>query len=248
MSDSRAASGAAFPVTRWSVVLRAGTAGDEPARRTALAELCGLYWYPLYAFARRDDWTPEDAEDLTQAFFVRVLEEEIFTRTRPERGRLRTFLLTAFRHDLADARRTARRQKRGGEQVLLSIDRDEAEGRFLAEGALQVAPENGFDRHWALSVLAASVARLGEEYAAAGRAGQFAGLRVFLGFGDDGTADYDELAAHLAVTPAAARQSVHRLRERFRRVLRTHVADTLAEATDASVDAELDALRHALAA
>lgn len=249
MSDPRTAAGAAFPATRWSVVLEARRPGDEAGRHAALAEWCRLYWYPLYAHARRAGWPPEDAEDLTQTFFGRVLADDLFARTRLGAGRLRTFLLVAFGHDLADARRSAGRRKRGGGASLVSLDRDLAEDRFQAEPALQTAPAAEFDRRWARSVLSASIERLAGEYAAGGRSRQFAALRPFLdledGAGDD---NYDTASVRLGVTLVAARQAVHRLRTRFRRALRTHIADTLAVATETEVDVELAELRAALAA
>jgi RNA polymerase sigma-70 factor (ECF subfamily) len=244
--EDRTAAGAAFPKTRWSVVLNARRKDDPGAARSALAELCRTYWYPLYAFARRQGWTPEDAEDLTQTFFTRALETNLFNASEPSAGRLRTFLLTAFERDLLDARRDSRRLKRGGGQTAVSIDRDLAEDRFQREPALQTTPLADFDRQWAISVLSASVDRLASEYASGGKTRQFDTLRGFLGVENDPGGSYDEASSSLGLSKAGVRQAVHRMRERFRVVLRDEIADTLKEATDENIDHELDALRVAL--
>lgn len=236
----------AFPPTRWSVVLSARRSDDPAAAHAALTELCRLYWFPLYAFARRSGWSPEDAADLTQDFFARLLEENLFARTDPAAGRLRSFLLVAFQRSLSDARRTALRQKRGGGRTVLSLDRELAEERLQQEPSLQLPPISTYDRLWATSVLAASVGQLEADYAGAGKSDQFTALKPFLSPPTADEPSYEDAATRLGVTIAAARQSVHRLRERYRVTLRRHIADTLSAPTEAAIEEELASLRLAL--
>lgn len=234
-----------FAPTRWSLI--SATRGDaaRPDVQRALGELCQLYWYPLYAFARRQGCAPEDAEDATQQFFAHALERRLFARADARRGKLRTFLLSAFQNDLADARKAAGRQKRGGGQTIVSFDRLDAEERLAAEGLDPATPDRQYERRWALAVLEAAMARLGAQYAATGRAELFTALRPFLT--SDTEAAYEPVCAAFALSPAAARQAVHRLRERFGLALRAEIADTLGSAADAEVDEELRTLRTALA-
>lgn len=246
MREGAMFSGSSFPETRWSVVLRAQGPADAGARQEALSELCRIYWYPLYAFARRDGWPPEDAEDHTQSFFARFLETDLFARVAADRGRLRTFLLAAFRHDLADFRRSASRQKRGGAAILLPIDFSTAEGALNADTNLQLPAENAYDRRWALALLAATVDELEQEYRSAGRTAKFEGLRTLLGLEDPEGADWEAIGAPLGLSSAAVRQAAHRLRRRFRARLRQRVADTLVDPDERQVEEELAALRAAL--
>ena len=227
-----------FLTTRWSVVLAA--TGEDSAARAALERLCHESWQPLYAFARRWGLGPEDAEDATQSFFAALTNAGLLAGADPARGKLRTFFLAAFQRDLVDFKKATRREKRGGGRVV-SLDQLAAEERIAAEPA--ASAQEIFDRAWALEVLDAAVARLEQNYATTERAGQFAALRPFLT--DD--ADYGALCAVLSLTPAAARQAVHRLRERLGRALRDEIGGTLFEPTDATVDEELAALKTALA-
>lgn len=237
-----------FPATRWSVVAAAGAAGcDRTVASTALAELCGLYWYPLYSYARRRGLGPEDAEDATQAFFGSVLEANLFAAADPSLGRLRSFLLKAFGRDLADARRDGARQKRGGGAEIISLDLEMAEGRFLAEPA-GGEPVHAFEAAWATTVLESALRRVEADYAKTGRADLFAGLRPCLGAGGAGISDPIQLAAPLGLSDVALRQAISRLRERFRTALRAQIADTLREPTEEAIDEELRSLRAVLAA
>jgi RNA polymerase sigma factor (sigma-70 family) len=231
---------AAFPNTSWSAVFTARAGGDATGAHAALSRLCQQYWYPLYAFARRWGLDPEDAEDATQSFFVALESAGLLASADPSRGKLRTFFLAAFQRDLNDFRKAANRDKRGGGNVV-SLDRLAAEERLAAEPA--APPAQSFEREWALDVLDAAVARLERNYGATGRADHFTVLRPFL----TDEADYDELCAKLSLNPDAARQAVHRLRERLGRALRDEIADTLFKPTDATVDEELAALRAILA-
>jgi len=229
------------------VVLRAQRPEETGERHEALAELCRTYWFPLYAFARREGWSPQDAEDHTQNFFSRLLATNLFASVAADRGRLRTFLLTAFRHDLADSRRTNGRQKRGGTSPVVAIDRTLAETRLQADPALQVPAENAYDRHWAAALLETTLAKLAAEYRAAGRGTLFEILRPHLGFSEESAADPATTAAELGMSAPAFRQTLHRLRTRFRGTLRRHIADTLANGEENLVEQELASLRAALA-
>lgn len=239
------ANAGAFPPTRWSVVL-ATRASDPTTSSGALACLCQIYWFPLYAFARRKGFSPEDAEDLTQTFFQTIIEHDLFATSDPVQGKLRTFLLRAFERDLLDARRAARRLKRGGGATILSLDFTNAENRFLAESVNVLPPEMEFDQAWARSILAASLAELEAIYAGQGKSVLFGGLKPFLSSTEPERAQYEQLATGLGFSRAAARQAVHRLREQYREMLRGLVADTLHNPTPASIQDELQALQAAL--
>lgn len=233
-----------FPVTRWSVVAAVAAGGDRAAARTALDDLCRSYWQPLYGFARRKNFSPEDAEDATQSFLIQVLETEFLTNADPALGRLRSFLLNAFTRHLLTIRRDAGRQKRGGGIEFIPLDFSEAEERY------QIAPDNSdvtlrFEADWAAAVLEAAVTKIELDYAASGRSEIFAALRPFLGTGGE-VPDQADLAAQLGMSHAALRQSLMRLRERFRITLRAQIADTLREPSDSAVDEELLALRTVL--
>ena len=238
---------AAFPLTRWSVVVQARQDASPEHSRAALEELCRQYWFPLYAFARRRGHSPADAEDLTQSFFAELLSTRLFDVADPAQGRLRTFLLTAFQRCLTDQHRRDHAQKRGGGQQVVSIDTDAAEERLRAELAHDETPESAFEVRWAVALLDSAMALLQQEYAAAEKSSHFEALRPFLTAAQTHTEGYEELAGKLGMTKMAARQAVHRMRERFRQILRHCVTDTLNEPTPAAVDEELTSLKIALA-
>jgi RNA polymerase sigma-70 factor (ECF subfamily) len=231
-----------FPATRWSVVLTA--AGGGMQARQALEELCQLYWFPLYAFARQKGYGPEDAEDETQEFLSRVANGDLLERADPERGKLRTYLLAVFQRDLIDAARKAGRHKRGGHFTLLSLDETDAETRFLSTPQ-QESPTGSFDRYWAMACLETTMKVMEAEYVARGRGALFASLRSFLDRETEG--DYAQATQALGLDVGALRQAVFRLRQRFRTLLRQTIADTLEMPSEALIDEELAALRHALA-
>jgi RNA polymerase sigma-70 factor (ECF subfamily) len=238
--------GAAFPLTRWSVVWQARQEGNPEHSRAALEELCRQYWYPLYTFARRRGHVPEDAEDLTQSFFSELLANRMFDVADPAQGRLRTFLLTAFQRRLADHHRREYALKRGGGQQNLSMDLATAEDRFRSDLADQETPESAFDTRWAVALLDTAMARLEQEFVAEKKQAQFNALRPFLTASQTHGDAYAELANHLRISRTTARQTVHRMRERFRELLRACVADTLREPTSTAIDDELAALKSAL--
>ncbi|MEX1362932.1 MAG: hypothetical protein AB1Z98_07390 [Nannocystaceae bacterium] len=232
--------GGQFPTTRWSVVLGAAQGSEAP--RKALHELCAAYWRPLYAFARRDGLSAEDAEDLVQGFLSSLLSGSTMAAVDRERGRFRSYLLGALRHYLANERARAATLKRGGGQAPLSltIDRDDAEGTL--EIPDDRTPEGAYAYVWAMEILRRTRERLGQRYADDGRAELFAALEPFLLDGD--TPRYREVAQQLSMTEANARVAVHRLRGRFGVALREEVADTVP--TAAEIDDELRAVIDAI--
>lgn len=233
---------ASFPTTHWSMVIKAG-AHPEPEARGALETLCRQYWFPLYAFVRRQGRSHQEAEDCTQEFFARLLANDAITRAQPERGRFRTFLLTALRNFLTNEWHRAQAAKRGGGAAPLSLDFGEAENSFHREAAdPALNPEQSFDRTWALSMIERSSARLREEYEKSGRGALFGALAPLV-WGDNPGEAYTALSARLGMTPHVLSVALHRLRQRLGQRLRADVAETVAD--DTEIDAEL---RHLIAA
>ncbi len=214
-----------FVTTHWSVVLSAQ--GRDPTRSTeALEALCRTYWYPLYAYARRMGHSPADAEDLTQGFFARLLEKGFLDTAAREKGRFRTFLLTALKRFMANEWDRRHAQKRGGFAVTVPIDQDLAETRFASEGAHNLAPDLLFDRHWAMTLLETTMARLQREYLESGRAKLFEYLRDCLAR-DESALAYAEIARRLSLTEPAVKMAVQRMRKRYREILRDQIAQTV---------------------
>ncbi len=235
-----------FPVTRWTQVGRLRHEPDSAEGRRALEELCAAYWYPLYAFARRKGQAGADAQDLTQGFFAKVLRGNFFAGAQAGDGRMRTYLLTAFTRHMADEWDRSQAKKRGGGAEVLSLDFDDGERRFLEEPASDESVERSFDRAWARSVLERAGERLRQECAEAGKGELFAALSPLI-TGEGDACAYEALAGTTRMSAEALRQSVRRLRLRFRDLLRDAVADTLDEPSPARVDEELQALRAAIA-
>ena len=233
----------AFPPTRWSVVL-AATHRSTPESAAALEAICRAYWYPLYAYVRRCRQSPHDAQDLTQEFFRLLLEKRWLEDADREKGRLRTFLITALKRFMANEWRRASAQKRGGGQSHVPIDTAFAESRFAADAGAQLPADDLFDRQWALRLLELTLERLQAEFTAAGRTGDFAVLKEFLTEAH-GAIDYQAVTARLGLSEGAARVAVHRLRKRFREIYREEIAHTLPAGAD--VDAEMRHLAKALA-
>ncbi|HVM47691.1 MAG TPA: RNA polymerase sigma factor [Candidatus Acidoferrum sp.] len=232
-----------FVTTHWSVVLAAG-GGDTTGARHALERLCQTYWYPLYAYIRRRNYSPHDAEDLTQEFFARFLAQDWVANADREKGRFRTFLLSAMNHFLANEWDKARAQKRGGGVALLPLQFDTAETRYVLEPADPVTPEQTFERRWALTLLETVTGRLRAEHERTGKGALFAGLSPCL-VGDRAAQPYEELATKLGLSEGAVKSAVHRLRQRYRELLREEIATTVAEPAD--VDGELRHLITVLA-
>lgn len=231
---------AAFKPTRWSLVLQS-QGQDEKAQR-ALEELCAAYWFPLYAWSRRCGASPSDAEDYVQGFFVQVLQKQLFAAANPELGKLRTFMLTAFRRHVNDEQRKEGRQKRGGGQIV-SFDAAEAEAWYEVEQIEGESADHMFDRQWALTLLDQAMARLELQAAAKGKSTEFAAMRPFLTGEADGD-DYEKSGRELGLSANTFKVAVHRLRSRFREALRSEVAET--QPAGGSVDEEMGYLMQVL--
>lgn len=233
---------AAFDTTSWSLVLAAAASGT-PDSSGALADLCSRYWYPVYAFVRRQGYAREEAEDLTQGFFERLLEKDGLRHADPERGRFRSFLLASAKHFLANERDRVLTKKRGGDRVHVPLDFDAADEWFQRDAKSATDPEKLFTRRWALTVLESALRATREELEREGRGDDLDLLVPFL-TGDAARGAYAPLAEKLRVTEGAARVAVHRLRARFRDQLRLVVASTMPDG--APVDEEIRFLIGAL--
>jgi RNA polymerase sigma factor (sigma-70 family) len=238
--DGGAGGGGWFATTHWSVVLAAGH-GSNPAAQAALESLCQSYWYPLYAYVRRSGREPEEAKDLTQDFFAHFLGRNRVSLADPARGRFRTFLLTAMQHFLANEWKKENRLKRGGDQGFLSLDAGAGEERFATEPPDAATPETIYERRWAAALLERVLRLLGEECAATGRAAQFEELKASL-WGENRGATQAEIAARLGMSEGAFKTAAHRMRARYRELLRAEIAHTVA--SPAEIDEEL---RHLIA-
>ena len=229
-----------FATTHWSLVL-AARGRPSPDARAALADLCRVYWYPLYAFVRRSGHDATTAEDLTQEFFARLLEKGWLGQADRTKGRFRSFLLAACKHFLTNERDRARALKRGGGKPPLPIDFGGADERYAREPADELTPERLFERRWALALLDQVLVDLRAEYAAAGRGALFDRLKAHLGGAAD-SAPYESVAVELGMTAGAVKVAAHRLRQRYRDRLRDAIARTLND--PAAVD---DEIRHLFA-
>jgi RNA polymerase sigma factor (sigma-70 family) len=220
-------------------------AGDRasPDADGAIEALCRTYWYPLYAYSRRRGETGEEARDLTQEFFLRLLDREFLKSADPQRGRFRAFLLTIFKRFLSHERERRQAQKRGGGVLHFSIDAEHGEERYRQEPVDRWTPERLFERRWALTLLERVMTRLQEEYASRNKAELFQQCKPCL-VGAAETPSSSELAERLSMSEAALRVAVHRLRQRYRELLRAEVAQTVEHPDE--VDAELQHLRAAL--
>ena len=234
----RMAKASAFNTTHWSVVLAAG-GGASAAAQEALDKLCQSYWFPLYAFLRRQGRSPEDAEDLTQEFFARFLARDYFAMADRDCGRFRTFLLTSLKRFQTDEWRRGNRQKRGGGMTFISTAAAEAECRYSAEPSHDLSPDRLFERRWAEAVLEKVLSRLRLDYGSTGRAEVYSQLQQFL-WGGQAELSYAEMGQRLGLTEGAVKVAVHRLRQRFRDLLRDEVAQTVESPNQ--VDEELQHL------
>lgn len=227
MANSTPSSGDRFATTRWTVVLQAGHRSSPESTR-ALEELCRTYWFPLYAYVRRTGRSREDAEDLTQSFLSEFLRSPALEGLAAERGRFRAYLLACLKHFLANAWDHAQRQKRGGGVVHLSLDWEDADERFHQLPPDNATPEAAFDREWALSLLGTVIEKLQSEADAQGRSAFFGYAKRFLTVGTD-PSSYAELAASAGIEEGAFRVAVHRLRKRYREMLRAEITETLSD-------------------
>jgi RNA polymerase sigma factor (sigma-70 family) len=224
-NSQRPAQAGLFTTTHWSVVLAAIDKGT-PEAAAALERLCQTYWYPLYAYARRAGHSAHDAEDLTQGFFTRLLEKDYLRPVSREKGRFRTFLLTAWKRFLANEWDHQHAQKRGGFSRTIAIDQDFAESRFAAEPSHNLRPDVLYDRQWALTLLEKTMNQLQQEYLATGRLALFQSLQNCLAKTEPAL-PYAETAARLGLTEAAVKMAVHRLRTRYREILQEKIAETV---------------------
>jgi RNA polymerase sigma-70 factor (ECF subfamily) len=230
--------GASFPDTRWTMVLAAGK--ETPGREQALNTLCQTYWYPVYAYIRRKGHSVDDASDLTQEFFTRLLTGSFLERADKEKGRFRGFLMNAVRFFLSDEHDRATALRRGGKELPFSLD--DAENRYLREPAHDETPERIFERRWARAVLDRVVQNLREDFVRHGRLDDFNQLKVYL-IGQS-EVPYAALAAKLGITESALKAGIHRFRKRYRDLLRAEVAATVGD--PAEVEAELRFLLQAV--
>jgi RNA polymerase sigma factor (sigma-70 family) len=229
-----------FPTTRWTLVVAAGAPHGKETR-LALVSLCEIYWYPLYAWLRRRGYPADQAQDLTQDFFMRVLEGRYLDRADPDKGRFRSFLLTSLKFFVADEEDRHRALKRGG-GAILSLEFSSGEDRYQREPAHDETPERIFERRWALAVLDRVVERLRNEFVHHGRPEHFERLKVFLlGHSE---APYATLALEMNTSEGALKVAIHRLRKRYRELFRQEIADTVADPGE--VESELRFLAAAL--
>jgi RNA polymerase sigma factor (sigma-70 family) len=230
--------GDVFATTHWTVVLAAGKR-STPQSNLALEQLCRSYWFPLYAYVRRRGYSKEDAEDLTQAFFARFLAKNYLAGLSAERGRFRAFLLASLKHFLINDWKKSQRQKRGGGATPLSLDWQTADTKFQVAATNEPSPDKAFDREWAVALLAKVIERLQKECEADGKTKLFEQLKIFLTAGKE-DAGQAQVARVLGMEEGTVRVAIHRLRKRYRQLLRAEIAQTLADAAD--VDEEMRAL------
>lgn len=231
-----------FAATRWSIVIAAGHRSSPDSRR-ALESLCQTYWYPLYVYVRRRVTDVHEAQDLTQEFFTTLLERNALEAADRERGRFRSFLLTACRNFLADEWDKAKAQKRGGGRRTIPLNFQDAESRYSFEPADDLTPERLYEQQWALTFLEHVLSRLHDEFVAKGKEHHFQALKPFLS-GDNEAGSYEAAARELGISEAAARVTAYRMRRRYREILRAEIAETVAELCE--VDDEIRSLRATL--
>ena len=241
-SDSTSGSAQTFATTHWSVVL-AARQGEPSEANAALEKLCRVYWYPLYAFLRREGRNPHDAQDLTQEFFARLLQGKFLANVGPQKGKFRSFLLAALKNFLCDEWDKVRAEKRGGGQRLISLDDHNAEELYLLEPDPGAPAEQIFEKRWALALLAQALARLRQEFADAGKIREFDHLKVFLSTLTSDRA-YDAVAVELEVAVDTVAVKVHRLRQRYGELIREEIAHTVG--SPAEIEDELQHLFNAI--
>jgi len=241
-SPSHPAKRSHFATTRWSVVRAAGRT-PSPQSREALETLFSTYWYPIYAYLRRRGHQPAEAQDVTQGFLTMLLEGNLFRIADPDRGRFRSFLLKSLQNFVTDEARKAKALKRGGGRHQLSLDFAEGEERYVREPADEMTPERIFERRWALALIEQVMALLRDEYERRGKLAEFESLQTHLS-GDREQVPYSRLAEQLGMTEGAVRVAAHRMRRRYRELLRAEIAHTVASTDE--VDDELRQLMQCL--
>jgi DNA-directed RNA polymerase specialized sigma24 family protein len=234
--------GRQFNTTHWSVVLLAGQ-NESQQSAEALEKLCRTYWPPLYGFIRRQGYSPEDAQDLTQKFFALLLERKDFGAVDPCKGKFRTFLLTSLTHFLANERDWSKAAKRGGGQQIISLNALESEQQYRAEPTVNLSPDKIFDLRWGTTVLEEALRKLQAEMSTEEKSRQFAQLKVYL-TDEPGEGDYAAAGTQLGMSRQAVGVAVHRLRQRYRELVRAEVAQTVASPLE--VEEEMRHLYEAL--
>ena len=222
--------GAQFAPTSWTDVLAAQRGGSREAE-AALEKLCQTYWYPLYSYLRRKGSDPHKAQDLTQGFFYRLIKENYLGAVDRKRGKFRSFLLAALNHFVSNQRDHERAAKRGGGQAMISLDDTDAENRFKLEPASSLSPEKIFEKNWFLTLFDQALARLKEEQKAAGKAELFEHLKLFV-IEDAESGDYNNAAAKVNMTANAVAVTVHRLRDRYKKLVHEEVVRTVADPSE----------------
>lgn len=235
-NESASRSSTQFATTHWSTVLAAGDSAS-PKALAALERLCRCYWYPLYAFARRQGHSAADAQDSTQAFFERLISHEFIRQVVRERGRFRTFLLTAFKRFLTTEWQLSRAPKRGGGVLILPLNEDATEGAYASEELAAGTPDELYDHLWARTVMEHALRRLESECADGHRAREFAELAPFLSSSAD-PGEYADVGQRLDLNPHAVAAAVHRLRHRYREMVRVEIAHTVPVITDVDLEME----------
>jgi RNA polymerase sigma factor (sigma-70 family) len=226
---------ARFLTTRWTMVV-AASRDSAPGSREALSQLCERYWQPLYSYARRQGYSVEQAQDLTQAFFARFLEKRDVQDADPGRGKFRSFLLSSFKHFLANEYDRERAKKRGGDQVMIALEVDAAEARYAAEPADELTPEMLFERQWALALIDRVMTTLRADLARSGKEATFDQLKGLL-MGEKEEGGYAHIARALGTTEGALKVTVHRLRRKFQNALRAEITATVSD--DSEIDEEI---------
>jgi DNA-directed RNA polymerase specialized sigma24 family protein len=244
--DSSEAAGAQFHTTLWTLVMVSAQSQAEGGK-AALAELCRIYWYPLYSFGRRRGYSPPDAQDLTQGFFLHLLEHKALTQVDRLKGKFRSFLLASFQNYLSNEAQRAHSLKRGRNYEFVSLDWENAESRYRLEPADYLTAEKIFDARWAMTVLSQAMTQLERAYTAEGKTSTFEALNIFLRIGDSRPLpSYEDLSKTLGMGAAGVKTLVHRLRKRYTILLREEVARTVSDPGE--IDSEIHALCDALIA
>ncbi len=229
-TDSRGTPAGHFATTHWSVVLEAGDL-HSPQSSQALETLCRTYWYPLYAFVRRQGHNPHDTEDLLQGFFARFLEKHFLEDVDQTKGRFRSFLLAALKHYLANEWDKGKAVRRGGRVEFLSLEGEAAESRYWEEPAAELTPEKLYEQRWAYELLERVMERLQHEFDASGQSSLFEALKGFLA-GENQGVSYADVAAQHGLSEGALKKRVQRMRQRYERLLREEIAHTVARPED----------------
>jgi RNA polymerase sigma-70 factor (ECF subfamily) len=235
-----------FRTTRWSVVLLSARS-QAPGSKAALAELCSTYWYPIYAFVRYRGYSPQDAQDLTQGFFLHLFEHKALTQVDPLKGKFRSFMIASLQNYLSHQAEMSRRLKRGGKVEFVYLDLQRAEDRYRLEPVDHLTPEKIFNARWAMALLGAAMKRLERECAAQGKTATFEALKTFLDpINSETVPSYEQIATQLEVSIGAVKTLIHRLRKQHSAFVREEISRTVSDSAD--VDAEVHELCEAIIA